>query len=100
MSDVDRPQRDDARYSGDRNMQSHPQGRGIQGQTPSDFTTVVFDPLEITEALQRRALRVVRLHSPLNVGSCSHLNMEAQFSFNLTGNFDGRPARVNEPGRG
>src|SRR5438045_9356507 len=100
MWDVDRPQRSKARQRGDGNMHSHSQRRGIEGQAPPDFTTVVFDPLEVTEALQRRTLRVVRLHSLLNVSSGPHFNMEAQFSFNLAGTFIRTPARVNDPGRG
>src|SRR5262245_31636983 len=81
-------------------MQSHSQKRGIEGKAPSDFTTVISDPLEVTEALQRRALRVVWPHSLLNVGSCSHFNMQAQFSFNLAHQLIGTPPGTNEPCRG
>src|SRR5215813_12825289 len=96
MWDVDRPQRSEARHSGDGEMQSHFQKRVIEGQAPADFTTVGFDPLEVTEALHCRTLRVVWPHPPINVSSCSHFNMEAQFRLNFTGNFIRMPAGINE----
>src|SRR5678816_435370 len=96
MWDVHRPQRSQTRQHRDGNVQRHSQRRGIKGKAPSDFTTIISDSLKVTEALQRRTLRVVWPHSPLNVGSCSHFNMEAQFSFNLALHFVGTPPRTNE----
>src|ERR1051326_1096708 len=96
MRNVNRPQRSKARQRGDGNMQSHSQRRGIEGQAPPDFTTVGFDPLEVTEALHCRTLLVVSPHSLRNVSPCAHFNMEAQLSLNFTGNFIRMPAGVNE----
>src|SRR6185295_10416344 len=97
MWDVHRPQRGQTRQNRDGNVQSHSQWRGIERKAPSDFTTVISDLLEVTEALQRRTLRVFWPHSLLNVGSCSHFNMEAQFSFNLAHHLVGTPPGTNEP---
>src|SRR5678815_4365122 len=100
MWDVHRPQRGQTRQNRDGDVQPHSQRRGIEGKAPSDFTTVVSDTLEVTEALQCRTLRVVRPHSLLNVCSCSHFNMEALFSFNLTLHLVGTPPGANVPCRG
>src|SRR5215510_10948887 len=100
MWDIDRPQRAQAGHRGHGNMQCHFQRCGIEGKAPSDFTTVISDPLEVTEALQRRTSSVDWRHSLLNVGSCSHFNMEAQFSFNLAHHLVGTPPGTNEPCRG
>src|ERR1051325_12216219 len=100
MRDVHRPQRGQTRQNRGGNVQPHSQRCGIERKAPSDFTTVISDRLEVTEALQRRTLRVVRPHSLLNIGPCSHFNMEAQFSFNLTHHFVGTPPGPNEPCRG
>src|SRR6188474_371936 len=99
MWDVHRPQRGETRQNRDGNVQPHFQRRGIEGKASSDFTTVISDPLEVTEALQRCTLRVVWPHSLLNVGSCSHFNMEAQFSFNLVHHLVRTPPGTNEPSR-
>src|SRR5678816_4564356 len=97
MWDVHRPQGGQTRQNRDGDMQPHSQRYGIEGKAPSNFTTVISDLLEVTEALQRRTLRVVWPHSLLNVGSCSHFNMEAQFSFNLAHHLVGTPPGTNEP---
>src|SRR6185503_5571427 len=96
MWDVPRPQRGQTRHDRDGNVQPHSQRCGIEGKAPSDFTTVISDALEVAKALQRRTLRVVWPHSLLNVGSCSHFNMEAQFSFNLARHLIGTPPGTNE----
>src|ERR1051325_11503167 len=96
MWNVHRPQRGQTRQNRDGNVQRHSQRRGIEGKALSDLTAVISDPLEVTETLQRRTSRVVWTHSLLNVRSCSHFNVDAQFSFNLTHQLVGTPPGTDE----